>query len=397
MSAILTSTIAERAAELGAVLAAEDAESSANGKLTPTSFEALSSTGVLRALQPARWGGGETSIVEYADAIMEIGRHSASAGWVSSVVGVHPWQIALFPEETQAELWGDTPDRAIASSYTPTGSIEKVDGGYQVSGRWSFSSGIEWCDGVLLGGIAGTREVNGVEYPDFTSVILDQKDYRVDKVWNTAGLRGTGSNNIIVDSVFVPERRGQSHLFYTHGLGTPLPGQELNDGALYRVPWAVLFNLIIAAGAVGAVQGFFDTWTAETRTRRTNYGQLLREERVVQNHLAEAQWQLDAAKLKIRRAAVELLERAEAREIPDAETRAFYRWDVARAANGATDAAQELMRVSSGRSAFLDHPLQAKFQDVVAASSHAFLFDDPLAHAWAGRHLGAEQLAAVHL
>lgn len=391
------SSIVDRAAEVGAVLAAQDTESSTNGKLTDTAWEAMRSTGVLRALQPARWGGGETSIVEYADAIMEIGRHSASAGWVSSVVGVHPWQIALFPEETQREIWGDTPDRAIASSYTPTGSIEKVDGGYRVSGRWAFSSGIEWCDGVILGGIAGTREIDGVEHPDFTAVILDAADYRVDRVWNTAGLRGTGSNNVIVDSVFVPERRGQSHLFYTHGLGTPLPGQEVNPGALYRVPWAVLFNLIIAAGAVGAVQGFFDSWTAETRTRRTNYGQLLREERIVQNHLAEAQWQLDAAQLKIRRAAVELMERAEAGEIPDVETRAYYRWDVARGANAATDAAQELMRVSSGRSAFLDHPLQSKFQDVVAASSHAFLFDDPLGHAWAGRHLGAEQLAAVHL
>lgn len=397
MTVKAVSTLAQRAAEIGAVLAAEDAESSTNGKLTSTAFDAMSSTGVLRALQPARWGGEEASIVDYADAIMEIGRHSASAGWVSSVVGVHPWQIALFPEETQQELWGDNPARAIASSYTPTGSVVKVDGGYQVSGTWAFSSGIEWCEGVILGGIAGTREIGGTEYPDFTAVILDQADYRVERVWNTAGLRGTGSNNVVVDSVFVPEHRGQSHLFYTHGLGTPLPGQELNDGALYRVPWAVLFNLIIAAGAVGSVQGFFDNWVAETRTRRTNYGQLLREERVVQNHLAEAQWQLDAAKLKIRRAATELFEIAEAQEIPDLETRAFYRWDVARAANAATDAAQELMRVSSGRTAFLAHPLQTKFQDVLAASSHAFLYDDPLAHAWAGRHLGAEQLAAVHL
>ncbi|GAB2850548.1 flavin-dependent monooxygenase [Actinocorallia aurea] len=352
---------------------------------------------MLRALQPARWGGGEVHLADYADTVIEIGRSSASAGWVSSVVGVHPWQIALFPEETQEEIWGADPARKIASSYTPTGKIEKAPGGYRVSGRWSFSSGSGICDGVILGGIAGRREVNGVEYPDFTSVILDRPDYRIEETWKVAGLRGTGSNDIVVDELFVPEHRGQSHVYYTHGLGIPLPGQEKNDGALYRTPWAVVFNLIIAAGSVGASLGFYDQWVAETRTRRTNYGQLLREEHVVQNHLAEAAWQLDAAVLKVRRAADEMMEAASGSEIPSLEQRAFWRWDVARAANAATDAVQELMRVSSGRSAFIDHPLQAKFQDAMAASSHAFLLGDPLAKAWAGRHLGAEKLQAVHL
>lgn len=390
-------SILDKARAAGPTLAASDAASSAQGRLTDEALAALKATGVLRALQPARWGGGEVHLAEYADTIIEIGRHSAAAGWVASVVGVHPWQIALFPEETQAEIWGADPERMIASSYTPTGTIEKVDGGYRVSGRWSFSSGIELCDGVILGGLVGKREIDGTEIPDFTAVILDAADYRVERTWNVAGLRGTGSNDVVVDGVVVPERRAQSHLLYTHLLGTPLPGQERNDGALYRTPWAVVFNLIIAAGAVGAAQGFVDGWVAETRTRRTNYGQMLREDAVVQNHLAEAQWQLDAAVLKIRRAANELMAAAEAREVPTQEQRAFYRWDLARAANAATDAVQELMRVSSGRTAFLDHPLQSKYQDVLAASSHAFLYDDPLAQAWAGRHLEAEQLTAVHL
>jgi 3-hydroxy-9,10-secoandrosta-1,3,5(10)-triene-9,17-dione monooxygenase len=381
----------------GPTLAASDAVSSAQGRLSEEAVAALAESGIFRALQPSRWGGGEVALDEYAAAVIEVGRNSASAGWVASVVGVHPWQIALFPEETQEEIWGTDPGRRIASSYTPTGKIEKVAGGYQVSGRWHFSSGIGISSGVILGGIAGTREIDGVEHPDFTAVILDEADYRVEQAWNVAGLRGTGSNDVVVDGVFVPEHRGQSHLFYTHGLGTPLPGQVKNDAALYRTPWAVVFNLIIAAGAVGAVTGFIDSWVAETRTRRTNYGVMLREEGLVQNHLAEAQWQLDAARLKILRAGRELMELAEAGRIPSLEERAWYRWDVAKAANAATDAAQALMRVASGRSAFLDHPLQAKFQDVVAASSHAFLYDDPLARAWGGRHLGAEKLVAVHL
>ncbi|MEV0666474.1 acyl-CoA dehydrogenase family protein [Actinomadura luteofluorescens] len=387
----------EKARAAAPALAAADAASAEQGRLTEEAVAALDSTGVLRALQPARWGGGEAHLADYTETVVEIGRASASAGWVASVVGVHPWQIALFPEETQKEIWGDDPARRIASSYTPTGKIEKVPGGYRVSGRWSFSSGSGVCDGVILGGIAGRREVNGTEHPDFTSVILDTADYRIEETWNVAGLRGTGSDDIVVDGVFVPEHRGQSHVYYTHGLGTPLPGQELNDGPLYRTPWAVTFNLIIAAGALGACLGFYDQWVAETRARRTNYGRLLREEPVVQDHLAEAAWQLDAAVLKVRRTADELMEHAERDEVPSLEQRAFWRWDVARSANAAVDTVQALMRVSSGRSAFVDHPLQTRFQDAVAAGSHAFLFGDPLAKAWGGRHLGAEKLAEVHL
>ncbi|WP_300683550.1 acyl-CoA dehydrogenase [Nocardioides sp.] len=391
------SGLVEKVRAAGATLAAADAESCAQGRLTDEALAALESTGIFRALQPARWGGGEVGLDEYAEAIIEIGRHSASAGWVASVVGVHPWQIALFDEQAQEEIWGADPARRVASSYTPTGTIEKVEGGFQVSGRWSFSSGSGVADGVILGGIAGTREINGTEYPDFVSVILDADQYRIEQAWNVAGLGGTGSNDIVVEGTFVPEHRAQSHLFYTHGLGTPLPGQAKNDGALYRTPWAVVFNLIIAAGAVGAALGFYDQWVAETRTRRTNYGVMLREEHLVQNHLAEAAWKIDAAILKIKRTGAELMEYAERGELPTPEQRAFWRWDVAKAANVAVDAVQSLMRVSSGRSAFIDHPLQSKFQDVMAASSHAFLFDDVLAKAWGGRHLGAEKLEAVHL
>lgn len=390
-------SVVEKVRAAGESLAAADAESSELGHLTDDAVATLESTGILRGLQPARWGGGEMRLDDYAAAAIEVGRHSASAGWVSAVVGVHPWQLALFPEETQDEIWGDDPTRRISSSYTPTGKVERVSGGFQVRGRWSFSSGVDVCDGVILGGIAGTRDIDGVDVPDFTSVVLDRKDFQVERTWNVAGLRGTGSNDVVVDGVFVPEHRAQSHLLYTHLLGTPLPGQQKNDGALYRTPWAVVFNLVIAAGAVGSAVGFLDTWVAETRTRRTNYGQLLREEGVVQNHLAETQWLVDAAQLKIARTGSELMEIAEAGEIPSLEQRAWYRWDIAKAANAATDAVQELMRVSSGRSAFLDHPLQGKYQDVLAASSHAFLFDDPLARAWGGRHLGAEKLEAVHL
>ncbi|WP_166870734.1 acyl-CoA dehydrogenase [Salinibacterium sp. ZJ450] len=390
-------TIAEKARAAAAALAEADADSSRQRHLGDRSWQLVHETGILRAFQPKRWGGDEASITDFADGIVAIGRASASAGWVASVVGVHPWQIALFPDETQQEVWGDNPERAIASSYTPTGSFEKVPGGYRVSGLWSFSSGIDRCDGVILGAVVGEREIDGESHPDFMSAILNLDQYTIDDVWHTAGLQGTGSNNVRVDNAFVPEHRVQSHLLYTKALGTPLPGQELNPAALYRVPWAVLFNLIITAGALGAVHGFLDLWTAETTTRRTNYGTLLRDEAVIQDHLAEAAFTIGGASLRMRRTATELMEIAEAGSVPSEDARAFYRWELAKSAQSATDAVSDLMRSASGRTAYLDHPLHGKFQDVMAASGHAFLASDALGRAYAGRVLGSSKLPAVHL
>ncbi|MER5179133.1 acyl-CoA dehydrogenase family protein [Streptomyces sp. NPDC002896] len=390
-------SIVEAVRAAAPALAAEDAAGAGQRRLTDVAWKQLNETGVLRALQPARWGGGEVPLAEFLDAVVEVGRANPAAGWVTAVVGVHPWQIALFPERTQQEIWGANPDRAIASSYTPTGRIERVDGGYRVSGRWSFSSGSLHCDGVILGGIAGTREWNGHDVADFTSVILDRDQYRIEDTWHTAGLAATGSNDIVVDELFVPEHRGQSHVDYTYHLGAPLPGRELNSGALYRLPWAVVFNLIIAAGALGAAQGFVDEWVKATRTRRSNYGGMLRDDALIQNHLAENLYAVDAGRLKLRRAAVELTAVAESGEWPSREARAFYRYDVARAAQEAGAAITRLMRASSGRVAYLDHPLHRRFQDVTAAVGHAFLLADPLGQAFSALHLGAEDRPGVHL
>ncbi|MGI5232201.1 acyl-CoA dehydrogenase family protein [Actinoallomurus sp. CA-142502] len=390
-------SILDSAREAGPALAASDADSARLGYLSDEAWAQLQRIGVLRALQPKRWGGGEVPFAEYLATIVEIGRHSPAAGWVASVVGVHPWQIALFDERAQAELWGDDPALVIASSYTPTGKVEAVEGGFAVSGRWSFSSGSHHADAIILGGIAGTREFDGREYGDFTSVVVAKGDYTIDQTWNTAGLRGTGSNDVVVDNVFVPAYRAQSHLDYTHGLGTPLPGQAVNDGPLYRLPWAVVFGAIISAAAVGAAKGFLDRWTAETRNRRTNYGGVLRDEPVVQNHLAKAAWAVDAAELKLRRAATELTAAAEAGAVPGKEERAFYRWDVAHAAQVAVDEIVSLMRTASGRAAYVDHPLHRAYQDVMAAIGHAFLVEEPLGNAFAGRRLGSGNLPEVHL
>ena len=132
--------LVERATQLAPAFAATAAEDAKLRRLSDDTWKLMLDGGFVRALQPARWGGGEVALIEFLDAIFEVSRASPSAGWVAGVIGVHPWQLALFDERAQREMWGDDPATMHSSSYNPTGKAEPVDGGFRLSGRWSFSS-----------------------------------------------------------------------------------------------------------------------------------------------------------------------------------------------------------------------------------------------------------------
>ena len=339
--------------------------------------------GVLRALQPTRWGGGEASLLEFVDTSMAVSAASPSAGWVAGVIGVHPWQLALFSNEAQEEMWGEDPTRMHSSSYNPTGKAEKVSGGYRVSGRWSFSTGCDHCVGVNLGAIAGRLDVGGgVELPDFRSFLLYRDQYRIEDNWNVSGLKGTGSKDIVVDGTFVPEYRTQSHLAY--GFGHPLPGWNENTGVLYRLPWSVVFNAALASSVLGACRGFVEAWIIESRDRRLTGGMRLADDAIAQRRLAEATWDIEAAVTRLRADVVELTEMISAGDTATMAQRGQYRWNMNRGCEIAGEAVVRLFHAASGRSIFLDHPLQKRFQDVQAGLGHAFLIPDPPAKSVGG-------------
>src|SRR5262245_35461894 len=128
----------------------ERAQETEDRRSLPTdTVKSLEEAGVFRLLQPRRWGGCEADPVTFLGVIRDIASACGSTGWVSSVVSVHNWQLALFPDQAQQEIWGEDPATRASSSYAPTGTAKKVDGGYQLDGRWSFSSGCDHATWVL--------------------------------------------------------------------------------------------------------------------------------------------------------------------------------------------------------------------------------------------------------
>lgn len=383
-------SLLESAKRVGPQLAELAAEDNRLRRLSDRTWALLLEGGFIRALQPVKWGGGERTLVEFADAIMELSRVSPSAGWVAGVIGVHAWQLALFDERAQRDMWGSDATRMPSSSYNPTGKAEKVASGYRLSGRWSFSSGCDHCCGVILGAVCGSSEIAGNQIPDFRSFLLMPDQYQIDDNWHVAGMKATGSKDILVDEAFVPDYRTQSHLDYAMSL--PLPGQKLNEGTLYRLPWSVVFHIALAASVLGAARGFVETWTSLTSERMLSLGGgRAKDDALMQRRLADALWYLEASITQMRADAVELWKMAEARESTTPAARARMRWNMNRGCELVGQAVGDLFHAASGRSTFLDHPLQGRFQDIQAALGHAYLAPDPLARAVGGMLLGASK------
>jgi len=320
----------------------------------------LHAAGLFRALQPKRYGGYELAPSAFYEATMALGAACGSTGWVYGVVGVHAWQLALFPEETQREVWGEDASTLASSSYAPTGIVEPVDGGYRIRGRWSFSSGCGHCRWALLGGIVVRDGV-----PDHYTFLVPASDYAIDDVWHVVGLAGTGSNDVVIEDAFVPERRAQP-------TASLIGGARVYASPLYQLPFASVFANAITAATIGIAIGAVDAYRAHTLKRvRASFGEKAAGDPFSQLRLAEAAGELDDARAQLHRNMDELLALAEAgREIP-IELRTRVRRDQVRGSRAALQATDRVFEGAGGRALFLGQPLQRAWRDVHAARVHA--------------------------
>ncbi len=220
-------------------------------RIPDSSIKALQESGFFKLLQPAQWGGYEADPVTFYTAVRTIASACGSTGWVSGIIGVHNWHLALFDQQAQEDVWSEDADVRISSSYAPMGAGEVVDGGYKVNGAWAWSSGSEHATWVVVGGpvIKDGRPV------DFGSFLIPRSEYEIDDVWNVVGLRGTGSNTIVVKDVFVPRHRFLS--FKTMN-DLASPGLERNTAPVYKMPWGTIHPTTISTPIVGMAYGAYD-------------------------------------------------------------------------------------------------------------------------------------------
>ena len=163
-------------------------------RLTSGTVQVLRDSGGFRLLLANDLGGEEAHPVDFVDWVIAVGAEQPSAGWVAGVVGVHPWEISFMDRRVQEEIYGEDPDTWVASPYAPFGLATRVEGGYLFSGDWPYSTGTDYCDWVILGGMVEAPEGGQPVVPDVRHFVLPRGDYEiVDGTWNVMGLKGTGS------------------------------------------------------------------------------------------------------------------------------------------------------------------------------------------------------------
>lgn len=337
-----------------------------NRRIPEGTIGELAGAGVFRMLQPARYGGLEAHPADFYRVVREISAVCCSTGWVASVLGVHPWQLGLFPRRAQDDVWGEDPDTRISSSYAPVGRLTPVDGGYELTGRWSFSSGCEHAGWALLGALVVGAEGRPV---DFLTVLVPRRDYRIEDVWDVVGLRGTASNDILVDAVFVPAHRVLRNYEQAQLRG---PGQQVNQGPLYRLPFGTVFTSAITAPVIGAVSGGYASYVSlmKERVRLSLGGGRFAEDPFAQVAIARAASDIDATVLQMDRNLRELYELAEAGTDIPVELRLRARRDQVRGTERAVAAIDLLFKTAGGTSLRRGNPVERAWRDAHAGSVH---------------------------
>jgi 3-hydroxy-9,10-secoandrosta-1,3,5(10)-triene-9,17-dione monooxygenase len=344
---------------------ADDAE---RARVVPeATVKELEDTGFFRMLQPKRYDGLEADPVEFFTAVRDIAGACGSTGWISSVLGVHPWQVALFAEEAQQAVWGEDTSTRLSSSYAPTGKAVLADGGFTLSGKWSFSSGCDHATWVLLGGLVFDKEGQVV---DFRTFLVPREKYQIVDVWNVVGLRGTGSNDIVVEETFIPEA-------FTLSMGDTGrcygPGQSVNDSDLYKLPFHSLFTTTISTPIIGMAYGAYAEHVEmqQKRVRAAYAGEKASLDPFAAVRIARASSEIDAAwALTMNNIRDEQALVAKGEKIP-LGLRLKVRRDQVLGTQRAIDAIDDLFEASGGRALAEGTYLQRAWRDAHAGRVHA--------------------------
>ncbi|KHK92925.1 acyl-CoA dehydrogenase family protein [Novosphingobium malaysiense] len=375
-----------RARDLVPVLRERAARAEEARIILPETLAELHSTGVLRALQPKRWGGMELPFEACFDVAYELGRGCASTSWAGVNLLIHHWMMGLWDEAAQQDVWGEDPEALIASGVaTACGKARAVEGGYRLSGRWNFSSGVNVATWNMLGMTVVEGEDEGEQY----LVVIPKADYTIVDDWQVLGMRSTGSMTVEVDDVFVPSHRALNVMDLRGG--SSAPGTRTNTSALYRVAMSGFSGHIIASTLVGNARAALELTVDTVKKKSSGYtGAKLREVQAVQLRAAAAGTRIDTAQMLVRGEMAEAQAYAEANQVPDLERKLRAKRNVSYAVSLCTEAIDLLAALGGAHGIYDSNPLQRVFRDNRAGATHIQFNQDMNFSTWGLLALGGE-------
>ena len=324
---------------------AQDAED--NSHVHDETIAAIVDAGLLRVLQSKDYGGYELDPEVFYTIQETLAQGDMSVAWLYGVLGVHPWQIALFDKEAQDEIYGENGSKAdtiVASTYMPTGLATPVDGGFKLSGKWGFSSGSKHAEWIILGCVVPKAADAPPGPPDMRNVIVHRDDYTIIENWDVLGLKATGSHDIVVKDAFIPARR-------VFQIGTPAgqyPGNAINNAPLFLLNFGQIFPRAVAYSAVGCLQGVVDAAREYASKVSPNTGAARGDLPEVQTAFSHAVNEVETQQLIMKATVAEWMEYANRGEELPLERRSYRRFQQAQVVDKCLDASVELFKQLGG-------------------------------------------------
>ena len=337
-------------------------------RLPQSLVDAMATAGLFRLMIPRSLGGLEVDVATFIQVIEATAALDGSVGWSAMIGATGGLTSGYLSRETAQEIYGSDPHIVTAGALAPRGKARPVEGGYQVTGRWPFNSGCEYCAWLMGNCIIyeseETPRLHPNGQPEIRMMLFPAVEADIIDTWSVSGLRGSGSHDIAVHDLFIPADK-------TTAYGLEPPTQP---GPLYAFPTFGLLALSVASVAVGIARGSIDCLMEVARTKIPTGGRRSLSERpFTQMQLAQAQAQLQAARAGLFAMAQEIWTAVCQREEISLAQRAAMRL----AANHATSESAKVvdaMYTVAGTSAIWDSsPLQRAFRDIHVLTQHAVI------------------------
>lgn len=357
-----------KARELGSKLADRASACERNRRVPEETIADFAGAGFFDMLKPRQFGGHELDPLAFLEVCIEVSRHCASSGWVLGILGAHVWRLALFPDRAAAEVWNkeqSLPELIAASSPPPPESrVQTVENGYRISGHWAFASGVDHCGWALLAADVPVSENSRHTFQYF--FLVPRSDFEIHDVWHAAGLKGTGTNVVVVDDAFVPDYRTSSE---AEVLMQRMHSMD-NKGATYRYPWGLILSYIITAPVIGMADAALDRYVEFVKGKLRGSARDEQGDPFAHLLIARTRTTLDCVQMRLRQNFDDMARIiTEAVEIP-LELRARCRWEASWMTECSVDIIRSIFDGMGGRAILDDNTIQRLLRDAQAVKAH---------------------------
>ena len=362
----LRQAVVERANALRPLLEANAAETERERRVVEENINAIRDAGLFKIMVPRRYGGLEADLRTKLEVSAALAKGCGSTAWATALMNVNALFLGMAPEECQDEIWGQNPDARIAGVLSPTAQATRVEGGYLVTGRWPWSSGCLHADWLMMG-CPLTNDAG--EVIDQGIAAMPYNDCTIEDTWYVAGMKGSGSNTVVAENVFVPDKR----IVSVGKLISGIPSTPFKDEVLYRCAFIPVAALILVGPVMGLVQRAHEYVIEKASKRSISYTfyNTQTESPSFQLAIAESAMLVDTVWLHALRACEDIWRAAEGNRQMTYTQRARVRMDTGYVAETARKA-MDILLSAHGASSFAESsPMQRMWRDLGTCTRHA--------------------------